>query len=321
MTPKQLLRIALALVALLVLWGLVQLLGHKSDTTAARFDLPRLNAADVDTIKILRPADTLVAVRGAGDSWTINGFLASTQAVGDLFTALKDSSLAELVAQSPSSHAQLGVDSASGKRLEMIKGGKALLSLVVGGHGPGYEGVYVRRPTGASVYLIHAGLANPVERQLDDWRDKGIAAVNPDSVREIQVQRKRGAYTLRLGSGGWRFASGAKADSAAVRRLLEEYRNLQAGGFPTRAQADSISFKRPTRRMTLMARSTPLADLLFDSTASWWWVRKAEGGTVYRMESWRLNQLFPADSTLKAKPDTTKKARPAAGKPDTTKKK
>jgi hypothetical protein len=322
MTPKQLLRIAVALGALLVLWGLTQLFGHKTDTTAARFDLPKLNAADVDTVKIFRPADTLVVVRGAGDAWTVNGFRASTQSVTDLFAALKDSSLADLVAESPTSHPQLGVDSATGKRLEMIKGGKALLSLVVGTHGPGFEGVYVRRPTEATVYLIHAGLASPLERQLDDWRDKEIVAVNPDSVREVRVQQKRGAYDLRLSGGGWRFAAGAKADSGAVRRMLEQYRNFQAGGFPTKAQEDSIHFTRPTRRLTLVGRSAPLADLMFDSTSSWWWVRKAEGGTVYRLESWRLNQLFPADSMLRAKPDTAKKAAPAAGnkaKPDTTK--
>jgi hypothetical protein len=238
----------------------------------------------------------------------VNGFRAAAQSVTDLFAALKDSSLAELVAQSPSSHAELGVDSATGNRLEMIKGGKTLLSLVVGGHGPGFEGVYVRRPAEATVYLIHAGLASPLERPLDDWRDKEIVAVNPDSVREIRVERKRGPYTLRKGDGGWRFATGARADSGAVRRMLEQYRNFQAGGFPTAAQADSVTFKRPARRMTLVGQSAPLADLVFDSTASWWWVRPAQGGITYRLESWRLNQLFPADSTLRAKPDTSKKA-------------
>ena len=319
MTPKQLLRIAVALAVLLFLWGLVQLFGHRTDTTTARFDLPKLNAADVDTIKVFGPKDTLVVVRGAADAWTVNGFRAATSSVTDLFNALKDSSLAELVAQSPSSHAQLGVDSATGKRLEMIKGSKALLSLVVGGPGPGFEGVYVRRPAEPTVYLIHAGLGTPLDRPLDDWRDKGIVAVNPDSVREIRVERKRGPYTLRLGQGGWRFAGGARADSGAVRRMLEQYRNFQAGGFPTAAQADSIRFDRPTRRMTLVGTSSPLADLVFDSTASWWWVRPAQGGITYRLESWRLAQLFPADSTLRAKPDTTKKAKPAA-KPDTSKK-
>lgn len=307
MSTKQVLRIAVALAVLLFLWGLAEILGTRSDTTTARFDLPKLNAADVDTVKVLRPTDTLLLVKSGADAWTVNGFGASTQAVSQLFTALKDSGLAELVAQSPTSHARLGVDSATGRRVEFLKGGKTLLSLVVGEHGPGFEGVYVRRPSEAKVYLIRANLGNAVERQLEDWRDKLIVAVDPDSVREIRVQRGRVNSALSHGDGGWRFANGARADSAAVRRMLEQYRSLLAGGFGTPAQEDSLDFRRPHRHITLAGRSAPMADLVFDSTATWWWARKAEGGTIYRLESWRMDQLFPADSTLKAKPDTTKK--------------
>ncbi len=307
MSAKQLLRIAVALALLLFLWGLAEILGRRGDTTTARFDLPKLNAADVDTVKIFRPTDTLVVIKTGVDAWSVDGFRASGQAVSDLFTALKDSGPAELVAQSATSHPQLGVDSATGKRVEFLKGDTALLSLVVGGHGPGFEGIYVRRPGENNVYLIRANLGNPVERQLEDWRDKQIVAVSPDSVREIRVQRGKGSYALRFAEGGWQFTSGVKADSGAVRRMLEQYRDFLGGGFPTKAQEDSLDFRRPNRRIMLGGKSAPLADLAFDSTATWWWVRKADGGTVYRLESWRMDQLFPADSTLKAKPDTAKK--------------
>lgn len=305
MTPKQLYRIVLALVVLLLLWGLAEILGTGSDTTSARFDLPKLTSADVDSVKIFRATDTLVLAKQA-DTWSVNGHLASSQAVTDLFNGLKDTSRAELVAESPTSHAQLGVDSAGGKRLELIKGGQRLAKVIVGNRGSGWQGVYVRRPGENQVYLIRADLGNVLERQLDDWRDKLVAGVEPDSVREVRVQRGRGGYTLRRGDGGWRFATGAPADSGAVRRMLEQYRSFQGGGFPTPAQADSLDFRRPNRRLVLMGRAAPLAELLFDSTASWWYVQRAQGGTVYRVESWRLNQLFPADSTLRAKPDSTK---------------
>ncbi|MBI2404480.1 MAG: DUF4340 domain-containing protein [Gemmatimonadetes bacterium] len=306
MNPKQLQRIAIALVVLLILWGLAEIFGTGSDTTAARFDLPKLTPADVDTVKIFRATDTLMLVKRA-DTWSVNGHLASSQAVTDLFNGLKDTSRAELVAQSPTSHAQLGVDSSSGKRLELIKGGQLLAGVIVGGRGPGWQGMYARRPGENQVYLIGADLGNVVERQLDDWRDKLVAAVEPDSVREVRVQLGRGGYALRRDDAGWRFATGARADSGAVRRMLEQYRTLQAGGFPTLAQADSLDFRRPNWRLTLVGRSTPLAGLLFDSTASWWYVQRAEGGTVYRVESWRLPQLFPADSSLRAKPDSAGK--------------
>ena len=305
MSAKQLAQIAVALVVLLFLWGLVEILGTGSDTTAARFDLPKLTAADVDTVKIFRATDTLMLVKGA-DTWSVNGHLAASQAVTDLFNDLKDTSRAELVAQSPTSHAQLGVDSSTGKRVELIKGGQLLASFVVGSRGPGLQGVYARRTGEGNVYLIRADLANVVERQLDDWRDKQVAAVEPDSVREVRVELGRRGYQMRRGDAGWQFASGALADSGAVRRMLEQYRSFQGGGFPTPAQADSLDFRRANRRLTLVGRSAPLAELLFDSTASWWYVRRAEGGTVYRVESWRLDQLVPADSSLRAKPDTVK---------------
>jgi hypothetical protein len=304
MSAKQLLRIALALGVLLVLWGAVEIFSRPSDTTAARFDLPALTAQDVDTVKILRPTDTLVLVRGEADRWTVNGYVASSQAVSDLFKALKDTSLAELVAQNPASHSSLGVDSAKGKRVEFIKADRRLATMIVGNRGPGWQGIYVRRPAEDAVYLIRADLGNPVERQLEDWRDKQVAAVEPDSVREVRVQRPKGGYILRRGDAGWSFASGVKADSGEVRRMLEQYRTFTGDGFPTKAQEDSLDFRRPHRRITLAGRSGPLADLVFDSTASWWYVRRAEGGTVYRLGSWRMSQLVPSDTSLKAKPDS-----------------
>jgi hypothetical protein len=305
-SATQLKRIAMALGALVVLWGFAELIGGGSDTTTARFELPKLNPQDVDTVKIFRATDTLLLVRQA-DRWSVNGHLAASQAVTDLFSGLRDSSQAEVVAESATSHGQLGVDSATGKRVELTQGGQALAGVIVGNRGPGWRGVYVRRPSEDRVYLMRADLGNAVERQLDDWRDKLVVAVEPDSVREVRVERGRGSYTLRRSDAGWRFATGAAADSAEVRRMLEQYRNFQGGGFPTPVQEDSLDFRRPNRRITLAGASAPLAELLFDSTANWWYVQKAEGGTVYRVESWRLNQLFPADSTLRAQPDTSEK--------------
>jgi Domain of unknown function (DUF4340) len=317
MTPKQLKQIAAGLLVLVVLWGGLKLFKKDSDTTTAKFALPALTANDVDTVSIYRSTDTLVIAKRGPDAWSVNGRDASLAAVNDLFQALKGVTTAELVAQSAASHKDLGVDSASGKRLAIIKGGKTLVDVIVGGHGPAFEGVYVRRPAENAVYLIQGGLGNAVDKGLDDWRDRTIAKVDPDSVQTIDVRMRPGGYVLRRGAKGWQFASGGRADSGAVRRMLEQYRNLQAGGFPTKVQEDSISFAHPTRRVTLQGASHPLADLVMDSTTSWWWVRGADGGTIFRLETWRLPQLFPADSTLKAKPAPKTAAKPAAKAPAT----
>ena len=212
MSPKQLKQIAGGLLVLVVLWGGLKLFKRTSDTTTATFALLALKADDVDTVRIERSSDTLVITRRGPDAWSVNGRDASLAAVNDLFHALTGVTTAELVAQSAASHKDLGVDSASGKRLALIKGGKTLVDLIVGNHGPAFEGVYVRRPAENAVYLIQGALGNSVDKGLDDWRDRAIAKVDPDSVRAIEVRMKRGGYVLRHGAKGWAFAGGQGAD-------------------------------------------------------------------------------------------------------------
>jgi hypothetical protein len=315
MSAKQLRQIAAGLLVLVLLWGGIKLFKKTSDTTRAKFELPTITTGDVDTVRLFKSGDTLLLAKQAADAWSVNGMDASLSAVNGLLDALKGIKTGELVAQSATSHTDLGVDSTSGKHLVISKGGTTLVNLIVGNHGPGFEGVYVRRPTENAVYLIPGNLGNSVDKGLDDWRDRTVARVDPDSVRAITMRLKRGGYVLRRGEKGWEFASGAKADSGAVRRMLEQYRNLQAGGFPTKAQEDSIHFTHPSRRVTLQGATHPLADLVLDSSTSWWWVRRADGGTVFRLGTWRLPQLFPADSTLTFKPAAT----PAVTKPAATK--
>jgi hypothetical protein len=91
------------------------------------------------------------------------------------------------------------------------------------------------------------------------------------------------------------------ADSAAIAALLADYRQVEAAGFATKAQADSARFVRPDRRAALLrADGTPLITLAFDSTANGFWVQAGRDSTVYRVDNWFADRLTPADSTLRA---------------------
>lgn len=300
MTPRQLRQIAVALVVVVFLWGLAEILTRGSDTVTGDFTLPAVTAADVDTVRLVRPADTVVLAKRSTGSWTANGYDASGDAVTALFDALAKTTVVELSAQSAASHGRMGVDSSRGKHFLFVRGDTVVDQLVVGDRGPGFTGAYVRRPAQDDVYLIRGELANIADRQLDDWRDRAIAAIEPDSVLEVRIERRRATTTLRRGEGGWRMGQ-AQADSGAVRRMLEQWRTLSAAGFATPEQADSTDFRRPERRVTLLGTQGPLVELALDSSAYWWWVQRAGGGPIYRLESWRLDQLMPADSSLKQK--------------------
>ena len=304
MTPNQLARLAMVLGALLLVWGAASLArrGAGGLSESDRFVVPAVAGDSADSVIITRPADTTRLVRRDSTTWTVNGHPASKSAVAELFTALADTSRrTELVAGRSASHASLGVDSANGARIRIVRGDSTLADLVQGKRGPGLDGGYFRAAGDSAVYLVEGSLAQALELASDEWRDRRIAGVTADSVGRIEVRRGRRSYTVRREGTGWTLAPGRRADSAAVGSLLDAYGQVDAAGFASETQADSASFARPDRQTALLrADGTPLLTLAFDSTANGFWVRAGGDSTVYRMDTWSADRLVPADSTLKS---------------------
>ena len=306
MSPKQLARLAIVLVALLLLWGAASLArrGSRGPSESDRFAIGAIQRDSVDSIVIQRAADTARLARVDSARWTVNGHRASRNAVQDILTALDDTARrTELVGGRSSSHAGFGVDSAKGTRIRVVQGDSTVADLVQGNRGPGLEGGYFRLASDSAVYLVSGNLAQALELTSDELRDKRIASVTPDSVARIEVTRGRRSYALRRDGSAWTLATGGRADSAAVAELLSSYGQVEAAGFANRAQADSARFARPDRRVQLLrADGSPLLSLALDSTATGFWVRADGDSTVYRLDSWSADRLTPSDSTLKPKP-------------------
>jgi hypothetical protein len=303
MSAKQLQAIAIAVAVLLILWGASELWTRRPDATAASPRLPALSAREVDTVVITQKADTVLLAKQSDSAWTVNGYPASQTSIDEFFQALRDSVRPDLVAQSPSSFARMEVDSAAARLVRVTGGGKTLAQVFVGGPRPGSDVAYVRLPGDVRVYQWPGRLPTVVGRPADDWRDRRISAVVPDSIAAVEIQRAGKRFTLRKRGTAWMLSSGAPADSAAVARFLEHFRSVSATGFATARQADSLRFARPARRVALRgAGARALLALTFDSTASGYWVRTSEGGTVYRLDSWHVDQLTPAADVLLSHP-------------------
>ena len=303
MTAKQLRHIALALVVAVFLWGLSEMIGGRSDEIEEFEVLPSLTATEVDTFVFARTDDTVRLVQSPDGGWTVNGHLASASAVEGLFQAMAESAAAGLVARSASSHARMGVDAAGANRLRIVRGDRTLVDLLIGNQGRPFQSVYVRPEGDDRVYLLQGGIGPQLDRSVTDWRDKGIVRLMPAVVARMEVERGGAGYTLARDEAGWTL-DGAPADTAAVEDLLREYRNVEAQGsaFATPAEADAADFARPDARVTLFgAEGDTLAALVFDSTAAGYWVRHAQGGTVYRMYGWKVDDIVPIDTTLRAR--------------------
>jgi uncharacterized protein DUF4340 len=304
-STKQLVRLGLVFLALLVLWGAAALGRHRA-TGAGPTDvlaLPPVARSAVDTVVLAKTADTVVLARKGADEWTVNGFPASAAAVNDLFAALADSSSgSELVAERRSSFGTLGVDS-TGTHVRVKGRGKTLADLVVGHRSPEFSGGYVRLADQDRTYLVHGRLVELLTRSGDEWRDHRIAAVTADSIGAIQVSHGARHYELRRAGARWTMTPGGPADSAKAAGLLAAYRAVEAAGFASGAQADSAHFTPPDRRVRVLRKDgSPLLTLLFDSTAGGSWVRSDTGKTIYRLDQYATDRLTPADTALRPQP-------------------
>jgi len=218
MSAKHLRLIILTLAVVLLLWGASERFSRASDTITGGFSLPAPAPADVDTISFIKGQDSIVLAKQSATTWTVNRHRAAPDAVNELFQALHDSAPPELVAQDSSSFGRLNVDNATGRRLRLRGAGKPLLDVIIGARGSEYGSAYVRRPGDSHVYLWRGRLGSLADRTAEEWRDKRIAALAPDSVTLVEVERGKDRYALRRAGKAWTLDRAA-ADSGAVARL------------------------------------------------------------------------------------------------------
>jgi hypothetical protein len=273
------------------------------------FHLPRVDRAKVDTVLLTKGGDTTRLAR-KDSTWTVNGRPASRTAMSDLLAALTDTTTTgDLVAERRASQARLGTDSATATRLQVKAAGRTVTDLMIGRESPDLSGGYLRPSDREPTWQVQSRLVELAARPADEWRDRRIAALPSDQVGGFELSRGARKLTVaRAGAAGWTLSPGGAADSSRVNDLLAAWRDVQAGGFASPDQADSARFSRPDRQARVLAKDgKPRLTLLFDSTAASWWVKADTGTTVYRMESYGVDRLVPADSALKP-------ARPAARK-------
>jgi hypothetical protein len=298
MSKRALIRTLALLGALVVLWGGFALFQRSMSDAPVTLPLPKLTVADVNRIELQSDTDTVRLESGNG-AWTVNGYAADQGAVNDFVAALADSAAStELIARSNTSHGRLGVDS-TGTHIVFAKGDKVLLSLIAGSKGRSYQTTYLRRDSEPEVYLSRGKLANFTNRPLDQWRNRQIASIKGDDIGAIEIAHGAHSTTVARADSAWT-VDGAPADSAAMQRLLSALGQIQAIGFATPAQLDSIDFTKPYSRLTVLGKGADtLLALEADSGSSGFWVRRAGSPDTYKVDFWRMNQLTPSDSALR----------------------
>ncbi|MDE3127062.1 MAG: DUF4340 domain-containing protein [Gemmatimonadota bacterium] len=303
MNNKQLVRLAMVLAAVVVVWGVLALTRRSTGDRVIRLAIAPVDTAAVDTVAFTKGGDTALLVRDGNHRWRDDAYPATQSNVAQLLSALADTSAnsTELVAENRSAQPSLGVTPDSGQRVRVIAGGRVVMDWTTGHQTADYAGLYVRPTAGDRVYSLHGTLAGAFGHGLVEWRDHTIVALPADSIRRIEVRHGREAYALVRGStGAWSLAGAGPADSIAAMALVNHLNPLSAEGFASTAEAKAAQFAHPTARVRVFGTgASPLADVLFDSTASAVWARADTGTTVYQVETWNMQGVTPGEKSLR----------------------
>jgi hypothetical protein len=300
MSTERLRQLAIALMSAVVLWGLASVLrGGGDERTSGGFAFPEFPTAELTEITMVGGGESVVLSRNDSGQWTVNGFRATPSLVTDLIETLSGTDFTnELISISASSHERLEVTPSNGRALTLDGTSGEIGSFIAGKRGPGFGTIYARYPDSDDTYLLRTALDNHVSRSQDDWREHEILMLEPEGIASLEVARGGAGYTISRGDSTWAFANGSDADSAQVSRLLGRFRSVRANGFAS--DSDMVDFNRPELVLDLRdSAGGQLARLEFDSVSSGFWVRASNDSTIYQMPTWTVQQLAPADSTLR----------------------
>ena len=302
MSTSFLKRAGLVLLGLVILWGLLAVLRRDTSEEIGGLVIPKIDPAALNQVTIQGATDTIYLVRLPDNNWEANGLPAASSVVNELYNAVFDSATmaqSELAARSASSHARMGVTDMGHSRMLFMAGADTLADLRVGNPTETGRGAFVRLGDAPEVYRVKGDLARLSSQRVDDWREKRIVSVAEENVGSVEVSWPGRRYTLtRADGGGWDI-DGVPTDTVAASAFFRGYRDLQATGFPTAADAESIDFTRPDGRIVMRGMGgDTLAVLVFDSTETALWTRHDSGGPVYRLEPWYGARLAPDDDAL-----------------------
>jgi hypothetical protein len=298
-STRLLVRLGALVTVLVLLWVVSERMTDRPAELAVGFAMPPLDSAAVDSILLVRSSDTVRLVR-AGDRWLVNGFDAEPVHIAELFEAVTAEVSPQVAGTNPQTHPRFEVDEATGRRFRFFEGPRVVGDLVFGKRGPRYSVRYVRAAERNEVYELVTDFDEAVDRSMVEWRDLTILSPDSNSIAEIEITRYGRTQTLtRGGEGAWQF-QGAPARASTMSFLMKRLASLDAAGFPTPVQEDSVELEFPDRRLRLRgADASLLADLAMDSTNTGFWVRREGDTIVFRMHRADIERITPPDSLLR----------------------
>lgn len=274
-------KLVIAVVVLAGLGGIVWYQNKKQKEEAQSYTaegrqaaLPKLEISEeqsksVDKITIQKPPGDAgkgseVTLEKQNDKWKVTGPLTATANdtnVTSLVGNLKSLKITEQIDPSKDAYEKFGL--ADGKALHAVfyKGAEKVAEFWFGENGT--RGQMTRIAGMDGVFAVKGYSSWLYERELKDWRDRGIFKFEADKVVSVDVQNEHGDFTFvrdakdkKKWVGKFKKAKAAGAtvlerfDEAKVNDAINAYKGLNADNFGSDKKAADTGLEKPSATIT-----------------------------------------------------------------------
>jgi uncharacterized protein DUF4340 len=295
MSEQALKRLVGALVVAVALWGVTTLLSSDGDGARAASGeiatlLDGISETSVSAVRMTSVVGETELSGGLG-AWTVNGFRSDSNTVARFWTVLENASIGQLVATNPSNHERMDITDAAAWTLEVDIGADTR-TLLVGGEGPQFATAYVRLPGADEVYLMNADLRIHMRRQMTEWRNKRVVALDTAAVARVEIERGEDRYVVVRGAESWTFENGDPIVAVAVLNLLTDLKGFETSG--VLVDDEIAGAEQEGRILVLDGSGQTMAELTLGAGEADRWIRAEGDDVTYRLAAFRVDRLFPA---------------------------
>lgn len=308
MNGKKMLLLGVVLAALSALYFLSeQRVAKKEQKTelplAADFDASRAAA-----IRITAPGKAAVALKKNGGAWTLTTgettFVADTAAVTSLLEQIGAMKSATVASKNPKNFESFDVTDEKAVDVKIEDAGqKVTAHVLLGKNGPDIFSTYVRAKNAQAAYLVPGIFKTMADRELKDWRDKKIWALDGDKITHYTVAGDRNLQLKKDSAGSWQAVCAGKAFAAkksTATQTIQSFATLKAVDFID-GQPKEARLDKPLRTITAIF-DNGTREVLFvgaDKNAFQHFVKPNSQKQVFIVEKSEIEGLSPSCEILK----------------------
>ncbi|HEX7480005.1 MAG TPA: DUF4340 domain-containing protein [Polyangiales bacterium] len=237
--------VVLAVMLALTVWQFNSREGEETKPPEVTAKLPKISKDAVDDLEITPAGKPGVKLSKQGKTWMLSAPVVAAADQSAVESALDKLSQIEVVgvaATQAANHTLLEVDDAHALHVVAKQGGKIVADLLLGTYRSG--NTMVREKSSLLVASVKGSIKYAFEKEVKEWRDRNIADVDPDHVKDVVFRNANGMFRFVLEGNEWKQAPGDKPipnfDAAQVKSMVASAARMTAVDFaPNDTQRDA----------------------------------------------------------------------------------